>query len=256
LKLHLAGLESSFDLVKQFKPKYQLGSFLAYSKSKESQFDEIKDTCEHYILDSGAHTLQQGKGVKDFDAYLDRYIEFVKSHNWINQYVELDIDNIVGTGKVELWRDKLEAEIGRAPIVVWHKERGESKWYELIESYKYVGIPCLKIDATEQYWNRFLLTAHDAGCKVHGFGMSDNSKLPRYDFDTCDSSSWVGGSRFGVRYRFKGSIIEIYREDGYLEGGKPYVKEMDKTNMQEWIKFQNYIEELWTKKHDNHHGFW
>lgn len=255
--MHLAALETALDLVKGYKPKYQLGSFLAYSKSKESQFDEIRDTCEHYILDSGGHTLQQGgKGVKDFDAYVDRYIEFVKSHNWINEYVELDIDNVVGVKRVDEWRDKLESEIGRPPIVVWHKERTEQNWYELIESYKYVGIPCIKSDKTEQYWNRFLLTAHDAGCKVHGFGLTDNSKLPRYEFDSCDSSSWVGGSRFGVRYRFTGSIIELYREDGYLEGGTPDTKLMDRTNMIEWIKYQNYIEEFWNKKHNTTHKFW
>lgn len=255
MKLHLAGLESSFDLVKELKPKYQLGSFLAYSKSKESQFDEIKDTCEHYILDSGAHTLQQGKGVKDFDAYLDRYIEFVNAHNWIHQYVELDIDNIAGPEKVESWRERLESETGRAPIIVWHKERGESKWYELIESYKYVGISCIKSDKTEQYWNRFLLTAHDAGCLVHGFGLTDNTRVTKYNFDSCDSSSWVSGSRFGARYRFTGNSIQLYREDGYKEGCTPDVKEMDRTNMIEWIKFQNWIYQTKTTP-KKHHGFW
>jgi hypothetical protein len=228
--------------MKELKPKFQLGSFLMYSKLKyASLFDEIKPISEHYILDSGAHTFQQGKCTRDFDLFVDSYIEFLKAHPWINQYVELDIDNIVGMKTVKKWRDKMESELGKPPIVVWHKERGPKYWDEMIKSYPYVGIPCIATDKTEPYWARFLQSAHEDGVLVHGFGLSANKKLHKYDFDSCDSSSWGSGSRYGARYRFEDGQIKLYRKDGYKEGCKPDTKLMDKTNMIEWIKFQNYI---------------
>jgi len=242
LKLHLAGLESHLELTKELKPKYQLGSFYSYQTPKKAVvFDEMKSIAEHYILDSGAHTLQQGKGNVRFEEYIVKYAEFIKEHPWIHQYVELDIDNVVGYKTVMKWRDYLEAETGKPPIVVWHHERGVQYWNEMIKSYPYVGIPCLSVDKTEPYWNRFLQSAHDEKCLVHGFGLSANKKLHKYDFDSADSSSWASGCRYGARYRFEDGQIKLYRRDGYKEGCKPDVKLMNRTNMEEWIKFQNYI---------------
>jgi len=253
MKLHLAGCEGFPELVEELKPRFVLGSFFyMYGKRNPA----IIPDCEHYILDSGAYSIQLGK-VVDWDKYLDSYIELIKSSSNVHQYVELDIDSVVGLSQVEQWRDKLEAETGREPIPVWHKAMGDDGWINLVNSYQYVGIPCKnpKEKLDENYWNRFIRLAHENNVKVHGFGVSANEKILRYDFDSIDSSSWAGGCRFGVRYRFTGDSIQLYREDGYLEGGAPDVKEMNRTNMIEWIKFQNWIYQTKTTP-KKHHGFW
>jgi len=251
MKLHLAGVESHLELVSELEPKFLLTSFFTYYKKKTINIPNA----DHHILDSGAYSIQKGKKVV-WDEYVDAYINFIKSNSGISQYVELDIDCIVGLPLVEQWRNRFECEIGKPPIVVWHKSMGNDGWRDLCKSYPYVGIPCVNPDEKldEIYWNRYITYAHECKCKVHGFGLSANEKIKKYKFDSCDSTAWASGGRYGARYRFTGDSIRLYRKDGYLEGCKPNVPLMNKTNMQEWIKFQNYMDCF--KHEEYNHGFW
>lgn len=239
MKLHLAGCESHWPLVSELKPRFVLTTFFSFYKSKKNI--PLPD-CEHLILDSGAFSIQRGKTV-EWNHYVDAYIDFIKANPKIDQYVELDIDGVVGLKTVERFREKLESETGRPPIPVWHTCIGHEGWKDLCNSYSYVGIGCINAEHNldEIYWNRYLTHAHENNVKVHGFGLSANKKLHKYDFDSADSSSWTSGCRYGARYRFEDGQIKLYRNDGYKEGCKPDVKLMNRTNMEEWIKFQNYI---------------
>lgn len=185
--------------------KYLL-SFFELSKSKTSRriFENLIDRKADILIDSGAHTLQKGKDVVDYDKFVDEYIDFIKQYkNYISAYVELDIENIVGMKRVEYWTQKLINEIGMEPIVVWHRERGVQYWEDMSKKYKYVGFsgfvttPEGGAELPDKYLPLFLKIAKDNKTKIHGFGYTRFSK-PHIlkNFYSVDSTSWLTGGKY------------------------------------------------------------
>lgn len=175
--------------------KYILESFYYF---QEWQIPLIKKS-EMFLLDSGAFTFMSGKKSNDFDGYLTRYIDFIKKHD-VKYFFELDIDSVVGYDKVKQLRKRLEKETGKKCIPVWHKSRGKDEFLKMCDEYDYVAIGGIvtKEITKDQYpfFTWFLNEAHKRGCKVHGLGFTSIADLPKYHFDSVDSTSWKSGGAF------------------------------------------------------------
>ena len=153
-----------------------------------------------FLLDSGAFTFMNSqKGKVNFDEYLTRYINFINKYD-IKYFFELDVDSIVGYEKVKQLRKRLENETGKKCIPVWHKSRGKEEYLKMCEEYDYVAIGGIvtKEITKDQYpfFTWFLNEAHKRGCKVHGLGFTSIADLPKYHFDSVDSTSWKSGGAF------------------------------------------------------------
>ena len=198
-----------------------------------------------FILDSGAYTMFSfAKGQQlNWEEYVDRYAEFVRKNN-VSLFFELDIDALVGYQKVLELRDRLERKAGRQCIPVWHRSRGKSEFLKSCESHKYVAIGGIvsKEIKTNEYdvfpW--FIRQAHAKGAKIHGLGFTSLAGLPKYHFDSVDSTAWLSGNRFGTLYRFNGRTIESVK---IAAGNKMSdTRKMALHNFTEWAKFQKYAE--------------
>lgn len=242
MKIFLAGT----GLLKNYpdelsKSKYILESFYSI---KDWQIPYIKK-CDMFLLDSGAFTFMKGKTNVNFDAYLDKYIEFINKYD-VKYFFELDIDKIVGYKKVLEYRKRLEQETGKQCIPVWHKSRGLNEFVKMCSEYDYAAIGGLAIKDINKnqykYLPMLIKKAHELGCKLHGLGFTSTSYYKNIRFDTVDSTTWTIGGRMGNACYFNGQGMRQYYPS--LNGKKPInINKLTMHNYSEWIKFQKYAEE-------------
>ena len=242
MKIFLAGTyaEKNYrDILKQ--SPFLLESFFYI---KDWQIEDIPKHRE-FLLDSGAFTfITNGKQKIDWNDYVFRYVEFIKE-NKIERFFELDIDSVIGYEKVKEFRKEIERKTGRQCIPVWHKSRGLEEFRRLAEEYKYIalgGIAAKEISQNEHRFFPYLIEeAHKRGAKIHGLGFSSIAELPKYHFDSVDSTRW-NSARFGGVEFFDGKgMRRVKAEEGMKMVGRKNPNVIRKS-LTEWIKFQEYAE--------------
>ena len=240
MNIMLAGGESRADKLgeqrKKYKP-YILESFLQTTEKSVKYLPYYGD----YMLDSGAFSMLMGNAKKvDLKTYVDSYIAYIQKYN-VQKFFELDIDPIVGYEEVLKIRKYITEKVGRAPIPVWHKSRGMKDFIEMCKRYKYVAIGgYVSGEFTKGEVEKFPLLikeAHSHGAKIHGLGFTQLKYLPRFHFDSVDSTAWVSGNRFGAVYKFDGKTMVKYNKP---TGMRVKNKEVAINNFVEWVKFQEY----------------
>jgi len=212
--------------------------------------DEREDIHKYkaFLLDSGAFSYMSGKRKDatpcDWDAYIEEYAKFI--NRWdVQHFFELDIDVLVGLEEVDRLRAKLENLTGKQAIPVWHKSRGLDYWKRMVEKYDYVaigGIVTKEIKRSEYgIFHTLLRIARENRCKVHGLGFTNLKTLLDFDFYSVDSTSWLGGNRFGFIYHFNGRSLDmIKRKPNQRVKAHPVAHH----NFEQWMKFNNYIESI------------
>jgi hypothetical protein len=221
---------------KKYKP-YILESFLQTTEKSVKYLPYYGD----YMLDSGAFSMLMGNAKKvDLKTYVDSYIAYIQKYN-VQKFFELDIDPIVGYEEVLKIRKYIAEKVGRSPIPVWHKSRGMKDFIEMCKRYKYVAIGgYVSGEFAKGEVEKFPLLikeAHSHGAKIHGLGFTQLKYLPRFHFDSVDSTAWVSGNRFGAVYKFNGKTMVKYNKP---TGMRVKNKEVAINNFVEWVKFQEY----------------
>lgn len=195
-----------------------------------------------FLLDSGAFTfISNAKTHLDFNQYLEKYADFI-NRNHIDKFFELDIDSVVGYEKVKELRKTLEKLTGKQCIPVWHKSRGKDEFLRMCDEYPYValgGIVSGEIKPEEyKYFPWFIQQAHSRGAKIHGLGFTQLKGLPKYHFDSVDSTAWTTGNRFGFIYKFDGKTMVKIKTPKNHRIADP--RKAALINFDEWVKFQKY----------------
>lgn len=239
MNIYIAGGEKRIEMFEAVRPPRILLSYYYIS----DEIMEYAKAAKEYLLDSGAFTyLNTGKSV-DFDSYTDRYIEFINA-NKVKQFIELDIDAIVGLDKVESLRRRIERRTGRQCIPVFHRSRGKDYFVDMCKEYEYIalgGIAIKDIKRTEyKYFRWFIDTAHSYGTRIHGLGLTDFKALKQFDFDSVDSTSWMG-SRYGNLYHYDNGDLRILRSPKNSRMTLHW-KACDEMNLREWVKYVKYAE--------------
>lgn len=219
----------------------------AYCHTSRVTEEAVIPHAKRFLLDSGAFTYMTTlKGAEmDWDAYVDRYAEFIKRNPRIDGFFELDLDSIIGYERVLGLRERLESGAGRRCIPVWHRSRGRDEFIRMCEEYDRVavgGIVTREIPRRDYPVLGWLIrTAHEHGARIHGLGFTAFSLLPRYRFDSVDSSSWTAGSRYGKVFRFNGRTMTAI-DAGADRRVNPRATSI--YNFAEWVRFSEYAEEM------------
>lgn len=198
-----------------------------------------------FLLDSGAYTFIAGCHGKEiiWEEYADRYADFVNRHH-IEKFFELDIDSIVGYQRVKELRNRIEKATGKQSIPVWHKSRGWEVYIRECQEYPYVSLGGIAIkELSKKDYSAFpaiIAEAHKWGAKIHGLGFTQLALLPRYHFDSVDSTSWNTGNRFGYLYEFDGKTMQ--KHVAPLGKRLSDARAVALHNFTEWVKFQRYAE--------------
>ena len=198
---------------------------------------------KRFLLDSGAFTMFGKGNCVDFEKYTYDYCEFIKQ-NKIDLFFEMDIDTVTSVEYAKKLRLIIEKETGKQPIYVWHPIRGLEEFKNACKEYPYVAISgtgqfdsaWIRKKHNHLYW--FIDYAHSNGCKIHGLGFTKLNLLPKYHFDSVDSTAWLSGNRFGHLWHFNGRSMEKIHK-----GANQKLKDSKLCaiqNFSEWVKFQEY----------------
>lgn len=111
--------------------------------------DRKPSDCKDFIADSGAFTaMNAGKTINE--AYIEKYIQWINDND-IQNFIEMDLDEVVGLSKTLEIRKKIERETGKRVIPCWHLERGEQGWKDMCDEYDYVAISLSRLTKTSKW---------------------------------------------------------------------------------------------------------
>ena len=216
-------------------------------RNKLIQFDSI-------MIDSGAYSYMSGvlkERGKKMDKYVKEYGNWLKENNDIYEhFFEMDVDSITGIQKVEEYRDYLEKCAGKQSIPVWHDIRGLNYWKKMVKNYKYIaigGIVSGEYDykSLGQRLATMIEYAHSYNCKVHVLGYTQLKYLPYINTDSIDSSSWLGGSKYGHLYLYFDKELFCIDLKSIHKKSELYYREFDAINIKAWKLYIDYINEYW-----------
>lgn len=175
-------------------------------------------------LDSGVFTFMRRAGVtsltregnkdaswESFRAMAATYIAYLKEHreewDWI---IELDCDEVFGIERADAFRRNLRNLVGDRLLPVWHAQRGQEGWQEMIREYRYVCIsPSTALGRRSRVGpmiREMIRDAHARGTYVHLLGNSSISTFQNWNVDSLDSSAWAAGARWGELKIWKGAV--------------------------------------------------
>jgi hypothetical protein len=243
MRLHFA--MANLHQVGYFNLNEIYGLFSYHYTKNAPKFIAYHSQFKDFILDSGIFTYLNGKDTKnvDWEKYIYDYGNFVKLHN-IKNYVEVDIDQIVGLKEVERLRAKLEKQVGWQSMPVWHINRGYENWLQTCTDYNYVCFGAFITDNLKEdkypFIRKFIYDADKLDCRVHGLGMTTYKWLKQLPFYSVDSSTWIAGARFGYIQYFKdGEILNRNKQEYQkTKEGDDFIRH----NAKEWVKYAHYVE--------------
>lgn len=250
-RVHLCITQSPPPMVYQagFSDFYALLSY-ADKKNAIAILERINAPFKGLIVDSGAFTYMNGTASGthvDWDRYAEEYADFVNQYHAEN-YIELDLDAIIGLDEVERLRKKLTKIVGYPPIPVWHKSRGWDYWLKMCRDYPYIaigGIVTKEIKRNEwPFFQTMLQESKKTGVKVHALGCTPSAPafFKRYQFYSADSSSWNLAAKFPQYDYWNGYKIVTIKRDGRVDQAKR--GDLSDYSFVQWLKYQQYADRL------------
>jgi len=244
MKIYLAGhgTRHAHWVVDKFYDFYRLQSYFYINEKETKLHSKYKD----FILDSGVFSYLTSKKEQakklDWDKYIYDYGNYVRK-NKIRNYVEVDIDTVIGYDNVVLLTKKLEKIVGWQSLPVWHMNRSYEDWLRICKDYSYICFGAFITDNLKAnkfpMIKKFLKDASKENCKVHGLGFTQTKLLKDYPFYSVDSTTWSAGHRFGELHNF--NIDTILR----FKYPKRRIKDpykLSRHNFYEWVKYSEYAD--------------
>ncbi len=173
---------------------------------KQKFVDEMRANQARIFLDSGAfsaHTLGVELKVSEYCDYIKRNQDILRVEDGIVMASVLD-----GIGDpLQTWRNQYEMELrGVRPLPCFHAGEDERYLEHYVANYPYITLGGMVGSSTKQLqlwldrvWDKYLVDGSGrAKVKVHGFGITSVPLMERYPWYSCDSSSWIQSTSFGV----------------------------------------------------------
>lgn len=200
------------------------------------------------FIDSGAHTFLANmdnwvdKPDSFWQEYLENYTNFIrKNKDFIFACADLDIDDLVGTEKVDQWRkeyfEPLEEE-GVQVCYIWHSIRGEQGWEDMCRKYSYTGFSMMNDStATVPKLMKRINVAKKYNTRVHGMALTKTEILVRVPFFSADSTTWLVGQQYGELNWFDGRKMKRMLKKEWQRGLK--TKLLKEPFNADWDKLMN-----------------
>lgn len=218
MRLYLAGIDTTGAIAMQAFDKDNGFNFLFsyyYLVSKKCMYkvDWAIQNKGGVFLDSGAFSAMHSGAYIDIDAYCD----FIKEHGAkFEKIAALDcIGDWKGTEKnLQYMRKK-----GVNPIPVFHTNEPFDYLDNLLKENDYL---CLGVTGSKLRQPQIIAWLVEVfkhrrdinpDCKIHGFALTSAKIMRFFDWDTCDSTSWLSGGRFSFIYQIEGTELRSYSRD-------------------------------------------
>ena len=222
--------------------------YISQSEQNYKNFQKVLKICDQVLVDSGAHSFQEGKKVP-WDEYTEQYAEFIKQHDnpKIIGWFEMDVDRVIGYEHVLKLRKVLTKATDKI-IPVWHKNRGIDEFKRMCRETKgeIVAVTGFKNeDIQDDQYAPFLKYAWKCGKKLHCLGMTRQKVMDRVPFDYVDSSSWKLSATFGSLKSW--SEREHKLKNVPNTKGKFTTKQLFYKNLMEYVKMVRHYNIKWQK---------
>lgn len=228
-----------------------------YLKKRKSFFadflPEFREKGGTFMTDSGGFSfIGWGHSVGDnftkaahWIPYLEEYVQWVHD-NYKDIYViaNLDMDNIVGREAVDEWNMKYFKPLESLVNVVYVAHFDHTKMYgdpngmkrvrEYLNAYDYVGVNHEMAPISSQV---FALAAAKKR-RIHGFGWTSIPMLQSQPFFSVDSTTWLGGARYGTTYMHDGKNFRV------IDYKRKYLRKTKKNLCKKLgVSFQGLVED-------------
>jgi hypothetical protein len=225
---------------------YVLESFFYIHKCWETV--ELIPQFKDFLLDSGAYSLMVGQATRkrkiEFSQYVKDYATFIRDYK-IKDFIELDVDHVLGPKVYEYNLKLLQDITGRDPIMVMHRHRGKEWLDKALQEHDRICIGGLAKDKglrkkVQPYIRWVVDQTHKAGKKIHGLGFSDTTLIRKIPFDSGDSTAWTTGIRFGVFPYFDGHDIKMKKDVPVR------IKRMETLlySVNQWVNYSKYVDNI------------
>lgn len=213
-----AGAESAQlrDLLRKCGVKNILLSYY-YIEEKNVEMEEVLPFFDRVVVDSGAFTMMASEGydmtVRQHEKYLDRYIAFLEKYSGQIFYAaNYDVNLIVGHDIVFEWNtifERLE-QGGQKICYVSHDDQFPYRnLYAYFDRYSFLGVAQGVHSKKEiSYFEQTYLLSRKKKKLVHGFAMTNFVSFNKFPLYSVDSTTYIGGSRYGSTYYFNGAFFE------------------------------------------------
>lgn len=249
MKLFFAGAEAKDvrDMLEEAGVKNILVSYY-YVKDRNVDVAELFQRFDNVVIDSGAFTLGAGHGQKkkqmaseiDYDGWIDEYLKLL--YDWSGRFfwaANLDLDILLGKGRVKKYNElfeELEAKVHQRVCYVVHDSimykysHPYQNLYEYFDRYGMIGVSGdwkgSKSDVA--YFQQVYNLSKKYKKFVHGFAMTNFVSFDRFPFYTCDSTTYLGGAKYGTTYVWNGAYFETW------DYTKKYRRKSLKRQCEEW----------------------
>lgn len=244
MKLYLVNGTSI--ITEPFDTEYLLQTFFELRNSKRIEKEVVefieKNGQDNFILDSGAFSLFNGKKLTydGLKVYIDKYCDFINKWD-IKQFVEMDIDAVIGYEESKKINKYIESRVGKKPMYVHHIEsRTKEDLMRACDESDYLmwGGIAGKGKSVEVI-NTFVDFCYDYNkTKVHALGFTPLDLDMCKNLYSCDSSSWTMGGRAGNIFQFTNNKMDTFKLD---DKKRITFYELNNHNMRQWVKYQTYL---------------
>lgn len=183
---------------------------------------EIKKHNGTFMTDSGAFTFfakptPEMYNAEYWDDYIVGYCDFLKENaEYIYCAANMDIDVFVGQDVVDMWNKKYFEPLHSyiRMIYIIHGDRinirsddpyAFKRFKDYASKYKYIGLGSAMFVKNVRLDNKFYQLAKQFNVHVHGFGWTSIPSLKEFPFFSVDSTTWLGGVRYGTTYKYDGA---------------------------------------------------
>ena len=170
------------------------------------------------FLDSGAFTFMQmindGKEMKlDIKEYYAEYMtELARFGHLFSGCAEVDVHDRFTQYEMEEYKDKLlDKNVPIVPVIQGQRVEvlKEMKWFE---KFPYIALGSMMVGSDKHVMdiNAIIKYGQECGNVFHAFGATAADTIIRGKYYSSDSTTWVGGSRFGNTMIFQNGRIRYY----------------------------------------------
>jgi hypothetical protein len=181
----------------------------------------------------------------DMMAYARNYAEFLEDTGF-DLFFELDVDAVRSLEEVHNIRNEIEQITGKPSIPVWHPSRGREQFIRLCEDYDYVALGGIASGewngVPDSVYHWFINQAHKHDTKIHGLGIGSPKITEEFNFDSVDSTSWLG-RRFGKIYTFEDGSIDDHTTETGEKIADDKRQDVSKQNIEAWTQYARYLDE-------------
>lgn len=264
MKLCFAGAESWYHLLVREEVQSYLFSYYFLTETRKDMekaakpLRDLHGAGKFVFLDSGGFSAFT-KGVQ---IDLRRYGEFVKANDaYIDVAANLDV---IGDFPASMKNQEALEAMGLKPLPVFHFGGDFADLRVLVANYDYIALGGLVPHARNRpklmRWLDRCFDVIRTDAKVHGFGMTGIDILKRYPWYSCDSTSWLSGTKQGTIYSFdpgSGKMDSHYHADKEKVSFKTFhlMDQHDKRwkdrlvrAIKEWSLVEKYMTALWAKR--------